>query len=216
MFLVLCICGFRLYAKHLRKKNAQLLREEIARTKLEYFTNVSHELLTPLTVLSCLTDEIEQNSPSGSPITRGLRDNILRLKKLIRQVLDFRKAEQKSLSLQASYGDVAAFIRHIAQTDFTLLARKKEIDFNLDIFPEDIYGFYDADKLEEMVFNLLSNAITSAYGYVLQRKTMASTYGWKYGMKASASPPKNKPKYSPDSTAPLKPTEPNRMASGCP
>lgn len=159
MFLVLCICGFRLYAKHLRKKNAQLLREEIARTKLEYFTNVSHELLTPLTVLSCLTDEIEQNSPSGSPITRGLRDNILRLKKLIRQVLDFRKAEQKSLSLQASYGDVAAFIRHIAQTDFTLLARKKEIDFNLDIFPEDIYGFYDADKLEEMVFNLLSNAV---------------------------------------------------------
>ena len=81
MFLVLCVCGFRLYAKHLRKKNAQLLREEIARTKLEYFTNVSHELLTPLTVLSCLTDEIEQNSPSGSPITRGLRDNILRLKK---------------------------------------------------------------------------------------------------------------------------------------
>ena len=50
-----------------QKKNAQLLREEIARTKLEYFTNVSHELLTPLTVLSCLTDEIEQNSPSGSP-----------------------------------------------------------------------------------------------------------------------------------------------------
>ena len=56
----------------------------------------------------------------------------------------------------------------------------------------------------------------TAYGYVLQRKTMASTYSWKYGMKASASPPKNKPKYSPDSTAPLKPTEPNRMASGCP
>lgn len=109
------------------QKNAQLLREEIARTKLEYFTNVSHELLTPLTVLSCLTDEIEQNSPSGSPITRGLRANILRLKKLIRQVLDFRKAEQKSLSLQASYGDVAAFIRHIAQTDFTLLARKKRL-----------------------------------------------------------------------------------------
>ena len=112
-----------------------------------------------LTVLSCLTDEIEQNNPSGSPITRGLRDNILRLKRLIRQVLDFRKAEQKSLSLQASYGDVAAFIRHIAQTDFTLLARKKEIDFNLDICPEEIYGFYDADKLEEMVFNLLSNAV---------------------------------------------------------
>ena len=54
---------------------------------------------------------------------------------------------------------MAAFIRHIAQTDFTLLARKNEIDFNLDIFPEDIYGFYDADKLEEMVFNLLSNAV---------------------------------------------------------
>ena len=222
-FLSCAYAGFRLYAKHLRKKNAQLLREEIARTKLEYFTNVSHELLTPLTVLSCLTDEIEQNSPSGSPITRGLRDNILRLKKLIRQVLDFRKAEQKSLSLQASYGDVAAFIRHIAQTDFTLLARKKEIDFNLDIFPEDIYGFYDADKLEEMVFNLLSNAVKytpSRHNVGIRLRAAKKDDGkhlrlevWDEGIGISA---KNKPEYSPDSTAPLKPTEPNRMASGCP
>ncbi len=184
MLLLLCVCGFRLYAKHLHKKNAQLLREEIARTKLEYFTNVSHELLTPLTVLSCLTDEIEQNNPSGSPITRGLRDNILRLKRLIRQVLDFRKAEQKSLSLQASYGDVAAFIRHIAQTDFTLLARKKRLTltwtFALRKFTDSTMRT-NWKKWYSIFFPMPSNThhptITSAYGYVLQRKTMANTYG---------------------------------------
>lgn len=156
---LLSMCGSHLYARRLRRKNARLVREEIARTKLEYFTNISHELLTPLTVLSCLTDEVEQNSPPDSPIACGLRDNILRLRRLIRQILDFRKVGQKNISLQVGYGDIAAFVRRIARTDFTLLARKKEIDFNLDISPEGIYGFYDADKLEEMVFNLLSNAI---------------------------------------------------------
>lgn len=157
--LSLLACMVVLYARRIRKKNARLLREEMTRIKMEYFTNMSHELLTPLTILSCLSDEIEQNSPAGSPVARSMRDNVNRLRKLIRQVLDFRKIEQKRLPLQVRYGDVASFVGHIGRADFTLLAQKKDIDFRMDLEPEEAYGFFDADKLEEMLFNLLSNAI---------------------------------------------------------
>ena len=149
------------FARRLKKKNARLLREELARAKVEYFTNVSHELLTPLTILSCLADEMEQegSAQERNDRTRVLRDNTDRLKKLIKQVLDFRKMEKKSLTLQVGYGDVAAFVRRIGQADFALLAQKKALRLDIDIQPAEIYGFYDADKLEEILFNLLSNAI---------------------------------------------------------
>ena len=149
------------FARRLKKKNARLLREELTRAKVEYFTNVSHELLTPLTILSCLADEMEQegSAQERNDRTRVLRDNTDRLKKLIKQVLDFRKMEKKNLALQAGYGDVAAFVRRIGQADFALLAQKKALRLDIDIQPAEIYGFYDADKLEEILFNLLSNAI---------------------------------------------------------
>lgn len=151
--------GIRSYTAGIRRKNARLLREELARTKLEYFTSVSHELLTPLTILSCLSDEIEEKQGADRHFIRAMRDNTARLKKLIKQILDFRKIEKNHLPLQVRYGDAADFIRRIGHTDFTLLAQKKHIAFRMQIHPHEIYGFYDADKLEEMLFNLLSNAI---------------------------------------------------------
>lgn len=149
----------RYYIRQMRKKDKRMLQEEMERTKMEYFTNVSHELLTPLTILSCLSDEIEQNSAVPPTFVQTMRENTLRLKRLIRQVLDFRKIEKKSLRLHARYGDVAGFIRRITETDFSLLARKKGIPFHFDVHPDEIYGFYDGGILEEILFNLLSNAV---------------------------------------------------------
>lgn len=147
------------YTLRIKRKNERLLQEEMERTKMEYFTNVSHELLTPLTLLSCLSDEIEQNNAANPSFVQAMRENTQRLKRLIRQVLDFRKLEKKNQKLRVGYGDVAGFIRRIGQTDFSLLARKKNITCRIDIHPDEIYGFYDADKLEEILFNLLSNAV---------------------------------------------------------
>lgn len=52
--------SFHTYAQRIKIKNEVKLKEELARTKLNYFTNISHELLTPLTVISCITDHLEQ------------------------------------------------------------------------------------------------------------------------------------------------------------
>lgn len=159
MFLLLLWQAGRSYAARIRRKNARLLREELTRTKMEYFTSMSHELLTPLTILSCLADEIGQKGTEKAEVAQSLRDNTERLKRLVRQVLDFRKIEHRSLPLQVRYGDAASFVRHIGQTGFALLSQKKDLAFHLDIIPHEIYGFFDPDKLEEILFNLLSNAI---------------------------------------------------------
>lgn len=142
-----------------RRKNERKFRQEIVQTKLEYFTNVSHELLTPLTVLSCLADEIEQKMPQESRFIDALRGNTRRLKKLIRQVLDFRKVENNAWPLRVAYADVMAFIRQMSDIDFTMLAHGKQLTLVQRIVPESAFGYYDADKLEEIMFNLLSNAV---------------------------------------------------------
>lgn len=149
----------RIYILRLRRQSLQRFRQELAQTKLEYFTNVSHELLTPLTVLSCLADEIEERMPEETRFVEALRGNTSRLKKLIRQVLDFRKVEAKTLPLQVAYADVAAFVRIMAQTDFSLLTQGQDLKFEMDLETESLYGYFDEDKLEEMLFNLISNAV---------------------------------------------------------
>lgn len=165
------------YAKYLQDKNRLQLKKELTQAKIEYFTNVSHELLTPLTVLSCLVDEIERKLPYETEFVSMMRENVTRLRKLIKQVLDFRKVEKKSLPLQVTYGDIASFIRCIGQANFELLAQKKQIGFHIDISPDNIYGFFDADKLEDILFNLLSNAVkyTSSQKHIGIRARLQAT-----------------------------------------
>lgn len=143
----------------IKRKNAEQFRQELTKVKLDYFTNVSHELLTPLTVLSCLADEIEVRMPGEQHFTDILRSNTRRLRKLIRQVLDFRKVENRSWPLKVAYADVMAFVRKLSETDFAMLAYGKHLKFECNVQPESAYGYYDADKLEEILFNLLSNAV---------------------------------------------------------
>lgn len=158
ILLVLALSAYG-FVWNVRRKNERRLRQEIVQTKLEYFTNVSHELLTPLTVLSCLADEIEQKMPQESRFIDALRGNTRRLKKLIRQVLDFRKVENNAWPLRVDYADVMAFIRQMSDIDFTMLAHGKQLSLVQKIVPESAFGYYDADKLEEILFNLLSNAV---------------------------------------------------------
>lgn len=85
--------SFHTYAQRIKIKNEVKLKEELARTKLNYFTNISHELLTPLTVISCITDHLEQKVPAIRQQSVILKSNADKLKRLIQQILDFRKMD---------------------------------------------------------------------------------------------------------------------------
>lgn len=158
----LCLyTAVRLYMRRIKLKSDLKLKEELTRTKLVYFTNVSHELLTPLTVISCVTDHLEQ-MPAADSVQRQsaiLRSNVDKLKRLIQQVLDFRKMDVGKMKLNVSRGDVREFITRLCQSSILPLAQKKNILFEADFRGEDTCGYVDFDKLDTILYNLLSNAI---------------------------------------------------------
>lgn len=142
--------------------------EELIQTKLRYFTNVSHDFLTPLTIISCLIDDIEITLRNKVPQFEIMRSNVDRLKRLLRQVLDFRKMESGNMKLKVSQNDIAQFIKELCSSNFELLMKKKGISFSLNADPEYIPAYFDADKIDKVIFNLLSNAVkyTPEYGEI--------------------------------------------------
>ena len=103
------------------------LKEELARTKLNYFTNISHELLTPLTVISCVTDHLEQKVPAIRQQSVILKSNADKLKRLIQQILDFRKMDVGKMNLNVSEGNISEFYtEYFAKTKFFFLLLKKK------------------------------------------------------------------------------------------
>lgn len=148
-----------LYLRRLRLKGEVKLREELTRTKLTYFTNVSHELLTPLTVISCISEYLVQKSPAAQQQSAMLKANVDKLKRLIQQVLDFRKMDVGKLKLSVSEGTISDFVSGICRINFLPLARKKNLTLEVSIQEEDELCHLDFDKLDKILHNLLSNAI---------------------------------------------------------
>ena len=147
-----------LLIRYIKKKNDTKLQEELTRTKLVYFTNISHELLTPLTVISCISDYLEEKEPAVQQQSVMLKANVDKLKRLIQQVLDFRKLDVGKLKLHVSEGNISDFIRNICRINFLPLARKKNITLETRIDAK-VQGYVDFDKLDKVMHNLLSNAI---------------------------------------------------------
>lgn len=151
----------RIHLQH-QLKIAQIDKEkseELTQTKLRYFTNISHDLLTPLTIIGCLIDDTEDLLMKKIPQFEVVRTNIDRLRRLLQQVLDFRKMESGNMRLNVGKGDLATFIHDICQNHFLPIINNKKIHFNFHADPAHIQGFFDADKVDKIVFNLLSNAV---------------------------------------------------------
>lgn len=146
------------YTNRLKRRSERQLKEEMTRAKLRYFTNVSHELLTPLTVIRCVAENIEESHTDLRKPCDVLLSNADKLKRLIKQVLDFRKIDVGKMGLNVSKGDISSFIRVLCLTNFAPLAERKDI--NLKVEAENgLEGWLDFDKLDQIVYNLLSNAL---------------------------------------------------------
>lgn len=131
--------------------------EELNHAKLQFFTNITHELLTPLTIISATVDELKTQAPSHNDLYTVMNSNIQRLIRLLQQILEFRKAETGNLKLRVSPGDIAAFVKNAAES-FQPLVKKRKIHFSFLCDPESMIGYFDMDKLDKILYNLLSNA----------------------------------------------------------
>lgn len=150
--------------QRIREKQAQQLQKmelvktkEINHAKLQFFTNITHEFLTPLTILSASLDEMKMQAPQLDDFYKVMSDNINRLIRLLQQILEFRKAETGNLKLKVSEGDLSAFVRKEVEA-FLPLMKKKKMVFSCTCRPDTIMGYFDPDKVDKILYNLLSNA----------------------------------------------------------
>ncbi|MDD3319968.1 MAG: two-component regulator propeller domain-containing protein [Paludibacter sp.] len=139
---------------HIEKEKS----EELAQIKLRYFTNISHELLTPLTIIMLLIERLQSKNDADKTQFDIMKDNIIRLKRLIQQILVFRKTESGNMKLEIHENDIIGFVKNICQSNFNPLIYEKEIQFSIETEPESYMAYFDPDKLDKIIYNLLSNA----------------------------------------------------------
>ncbi|HVS95913.1 MAG TPA: response regulator, partial [Puia sp.] len=127
--------------------------------KIRFFTNMSHELRTPLSLILAPVDKLLANGPQSDSRRQYemIRRNARRLLHLVNQLLDFRKMEEGELKLHLREGDVVRFVRDTALS-FVDLAERKNIAFSLNEAGGPLITRFDHDKMERILFNLLSNA----------------------------------------------------------
>lgn len=136
--------------------------EEATHAKLSFFTNVSHDFRTPLTLIADPINQLMESNhctPQEQTLLNVVHKNVTILLRLINQILDFRKFENGKLEVNFSQFNAADSIREWAES-FRTLAYRKHIHFNLTVAGDSNAYFLtaDAEKLERILYNLLSNA----------------------------------------------------------
>ena len=146
---IIFIVGRQLYlrSKHVRRR---LQMSSI-------FLNITHELLTPLTVISASVDKLREEEPKFGRDYDMMQLNIQRMVRLLQQILETSKSEAGELKLLVARGDVMGYIHETAECLEPLIA-KKRMNFSVTCIPENMMGWIDTDKLDKIIYNLLSNA----------------------------------------------------------
>lgn len=143
-----------------RLKHKVVMEQQISDIKLRFFTNISHELRTPLTLIAGPIEHVLQNGHLNHEEKEQLtlvERNTNRMLRLVNQILDFRKIQNNKMKMRVQQIDLIPFTKHIMD-NFSNLADEHQIDFRLDTRLQSYSVWADADKLEKILFNLLSNA----------------------------------------------------------
>ncbi|TDH23239.1 helix-turn-helix domain-containing protein [Segetibacter sp. 3557_3] len=138
--------------------------------KVAFFTNISHEFRTPLTLILGPLEELlgaTKNQPRQTRNLNLIHKNVIRLLRLVNQLMDFRKIEVDKMRVQATKNDLIAFVNEIIES-YQSMAATRTIDLRLITHERQLLVWYDVNMLDKVMFNLLSNAFkfTKDGGYV--------------------------------------------------
>lgn len=148
--------------REMKRKQEEKVNQERAKLdqlKMQFFTNISHEFRTPLTlILTPLESILRKTTDEGllkqlQLIHKSAND----LLKLVNQLLDFRRIERQGETLTLSYNDVVAFMDTIHDA-FRETAKEKRVAFSIEHHKSSHYLYFDREKLLRVMNNLLSNA----------------------------------------------------------
>jgi ligand-binding sensor domain-containing protein/signal transduction histidine kinase/DNA-binding response OmpR family regulator len=133
---------------------------EMDQMKTQFFNNVAHEFYSPLTLilspLQNLIDEVKNQKKLSKSLTTILH-NAQRLKRMTGQLKDFQRLEQSDLKLSLSRGNIVRFTKRIVNS-FQDYAENRQIQLNFSSNKEKSIEWFDQDKLDKIIYNLLSNA----------------------------------------------------------
>jgi len=152
---------------HQRDKLRKMVEkvEELSNVKQSFFTNISHEFRTPLTLILGSIEQLlkrqQGNEKSGlDQAYETIQRSSRRILRLINQILEIRKIETGKLQLNPSNGDIVSFTREIVSL-FKDMALNQGIQLNFETPKDALPLMFDHDKIEKILFNLLSNAFKS-------------------------------------------------------
>jgi signal transduction histidine kinase/DNA-binding response OmpR family regulator len=151
-----------------RRQIRQLIEEErkeaerqraFDEVKIRFLTNLSHEFRTPISLIVGPVQRLhdDETDPDKRSQLSMVKRNARRLLNLVNQLLDFRKLEEQELRLNASSGDIISFVKEVVES-FRDLADRRQINFTFRCSLEQYHTTFDKDKIERILFNLLSNA----------------------------------------------------------
>ncbi len=178
-FLIIAGCLYWLLQRYHKiniKENNQKIanlnnqkEKEIYNAKIEFFTNIAHEIRTPLTLIKSPLESLLKRTYDSPEIPQNLsimEKNTSRLLNLVNELLDFRKTEMKGLRLTFVETNISALVKHL-QSQFTPLIEEKNINLKLELGEKNIYAFVDEEAIRKILSNLISNAIKYAKSEVM-------------------------------------------------
>lgn len=156
--LILLMAGLLYNQYRIKQKSNQEL-QELDRLKSNFFANISHEFRTPLTLIQGTIEYLEQNPDEqlGKDEVKMIRRNTNKVLGLVDQLLDLSRIQEGRLRLKPTEGDVFQCLR-TAAASFNSNAAHRHMDYRVKVPDEALWVAFDRDKLEKVVYNLLSNA----------------------------------------------------------
>lgn len=171
LIIVSCYVLFRLMRNFNALRNRIEVEKQLTEYKLVFFTNISHEFRTPLTLIQGALEKIESYGKIPKEMVYSLKimdKSTQRMLRLINQLLEFRKMQNNKLALSLEETDVIAFLYEIFLS-FKDVAESKNMDFQFLPSTDSYKMFIDKGNVDKVTYNLLSNAFkyTPSNGQIL-------------------------------------------------
>ena len=171
LYILIVILVIYLTIKGFTQRAQNREKTRLYELKLKYFTDISHEIKTPLSLISAPIDEIYENPDLSPKVIQKLslvKKNISRLMDLIEQIMDFNRFESDIMSLKLTQQDIISVCRN-CMSYFEDKAERQDITFNFESNSTQIPVWIDRERIEKVLFNIIGNAFkfTAAGGIVI-------------------------------------------------
>lgn len=149
------------YRKHIRQLKQKSADQKMSTDyRMKFFTNISHEFRTPLTLIQVSVEKLLESKELPQHLdgsTNIMKKNVERMRRLIDQLMEFRRMENNRLELRLEKTDVVAFVNNIWQT-FQDRAESRDINYKFISSEKSHEMFIDKGYVDKIIYNLLSNA----------------------------------------------------------